>query len=160
MNEHNVCMPFFFSDSDSLCCRALHWVTIQMLCVSMDEEIPEVSENVVKAITGQRALRRAVWLRLILAVLSFCSFVVNFTETKIWVKKRVNVLLHQINDWSWVSLLSSLVSATHNVSSLKQFRGVKNPSKIVQKMVTNHRVTGCWKSSGHLSPAWYMLLET
>ena len=24
-----------------------------MLCVSMDEEIPEVSENVVKAITGQ-----------------------------------------------------------------------------------------------------------
>ncbi|KAM4726415.1 rab5 GDP/GTP exchange factor [Anableps anableps] len=31
--------------------RALHWVTIQMLCVSMDEEIPDVSENVVKAIT-------------------------------------------------------------------------------------------------------------
>ncbi|XP_068600673.1 rab5 GDP/GTP exchange factor [Brachionichthys hirsutus] len=31
--------------------RALHWVTIQMLCVSMDEEIPEVSEDVVKAIT-------------------------------------------------------------------------------------------------------------
>ncbi|XP_037543793.1 rab5 GDP/GTP exchange factor [Nematolebias whitei] len=31
--------------------RALHWVTIQMLCVSMEEEIPEVSENVVKAIT-------------------------------------------------------------------------------------------------------------
>ncbi|XP_044077625.1 rab5 GDP/GTP exchange factor isoform X2 [Siniperca chuatsi] len=31
--------------------RALHWVTIQMLCVSMDEEIPEVAENVVKAIT-------------------------------------------------------------------------------------------------------------
>ncbi|XP_056140881.1 rab5 GDP/GTP exchange factor isoform X1 [Lampris incognitus] len=31
--------------------RALHWVTIQMLCVSMDEEIPEVSDNVVKAIT-------------------------------------------------------------------------------------------------------------
>ncbi|KAM4545304.1 rab5 GDP/GTP exchange factor [Odontesthes bonariensis] len=31
--------------------RALHWVTIQMLFVSMDEEIPEVSENVVKAIT-------------------------------------------------------------------------------------------------------------
>ncbi|XP_056267753.1 rab5 GDP/GTP exchange factor-like isoform X1 [Pseudoliparis swirei] len=31
--------------------RALHWVTIEMLCVSMDEEIPEVSENVVKAIT-------------------------------------------------------------------------------------------------------------
>lgn len=39
--------------SDSLCFRALHWVTIQMLCVSMDEEIPEVSENVVKAITGR-----------------------------------------------------------------------------------------------------------
>ncbi|XP_040036930.2 rab5 GDP/GTP exchange factor [Gasterosteus aculeatus] len=31
--------------------RALHWVTIEMLCVSMDEEIPEVSENVDKAIT-------------------------------------------------------------------------------------------------------------
>uniref|UniRef100_A0A1A8F5C0 RAB guanine nucleotide exchange factor (GEF) 1 n=1 Tax=Nothobranchius korthausae TaxID=1143690 RepID=A0A1A8F5C0_9TELE len=31
--------------------RALHWVTIQMLCVSMEEDIPEVSENVVKAIT-------------------------------------------------------------------------------------------------------------
>ena len=39
--------------TDSVCCRALHWVTIQMLCVSFDEEIPEVSENVVKAITGQ-----------------------------------------------------------------------------------------------------------
>lgn len=33
--------------------RTLHWVTIEMLCVSMDEEIPEVSDNVVKAITGQ-----------------------------------------------------------------------------------------------------------
>ncbi|XP_029029320.1 rab5 GDP/GTP exchange factor [Betta splendens] len=32
--------------------RALHWVTIQMLCVSMDEEIPEVSDNVLKAITN------------------------------------------------------------------------------------------------------------
>ncbi|CAL8365249.1 unnamed protein product [Lota lota] len=31
--------------------RALHWVNIEMLCVSMDEEIPEVSDNVVKAIT-------------------------------------------------------------------------------------------------------------
>uniref|UniRef100_A0A3B3SVK1 RAB guanine nucleotide exchange factor (GEF) 1 n=2 Tax=Paramormyrops kingsleyae TaxID=1676925 RepID=A0A3B3SVK1_9TELE len=31
--------------------RALHWVTIQMLCVPVDEEIPEVSDNVVKAIT-------------------------------------------------------------------------------------------------------------
>ncbi|KAF3840687.1 hypothetical protein F7725_006549 [Dissostichus mawsoni] len=30
---------------------ALHWVTIEMLCLSFDEEIPEVSENVVKAIT-------------------------------------------------------------------------------------------------------------
>ena len=36
-----------------VCPRALHWVTIEMLCVSMDEEIPEVSDNVVKAITGQ-----------------------------------------------------------------------------------------------------------
>uniref|UniRef100_A0A3B1IHE4 RAB guanine nucleotide exchange factor (GEF) 1 n=1 Tax=Astyanax mexicanus TaxID=7994 RepID=A0A3B1IHE4_ASTMX len=31
--------------------RALHWVTIQMLCVPVDEEIPEVADNVVKAIT-------------------------------------------------------------------------------------------------------------
>ncbi|XP_010897260.2 RAB guanine nucleotide exchange factor (GEF) 1, like [Esox lucius] len=31
--------------------RALHWVTIEMLCVPVDEEIPEVSDNVVKAIT-------------------------------------------------------------------------------------------------------------
>ncbi|XP_063058212.1 rab5 GDP/GTP exchange factor-like [Engraulis encrasicolus] len=31
--------------------RALHWVTIQMLGVPLDEEIPEVSDSVVKAIT-------------------------------------------------------------------------------------------------------------
>uniref|UniRef100_A0A1A7XTB6 RAB guanine nucleotide exchange factor (GEF) 1 n=1 Tax=Iconisemion striatum TaxID=60296 RepID=A0A1A7XTB6_9TELE len=31
--------------------RALHWVTIQMLCVSFEDDIPEVYENVVKAIT-------------------------------------------------------------------------------------------------------------
>ncbi|KAL4660548.1 rab5 GDP/GTP exchange factor-like isoform X1 [Arapaima gigas] len=31
--------------------RALHWVTIQMLCVPVDEEVPEVSDSVVKAIT-------------------------------------------------------------------------------------------------------------
>ncbi|XP_053131258.1 rab5 GDP/GTP exchange factor [Hemicordylus capensis] len=31
--------------------RALHWVTPQMLCVPVDEEIPEVSDVVVKAIT-------------------------------------------------------------------------------------------------------------
>uniref|UniRef100_A0A673WGT4 RAB guanine nucleotide exchange factor (GEF) 1 n=1 Tax=Salmo trutta TaxID=8032 RepID=A0A673WGT4_SALTR len=31
--------------------RALHWVDIQMLCVPVDEEIPAVSDNVVKAIT-------------------------------------------------------------------------------------------------------------
>uniref|UniRef100_A0ACB8EDI3 Rab5 GDP/GTP exchange factor n=1 Tax=Sphaerodactylus townsendi TaxID=933632 RepID=A0ACB8EDI3_9SAUR len=31
--------------------RALHWVTSQMLCVPVDEEIPEVSDVVVKAIT-------------------------------------------------------------------------------------------------------------
>jgi len=33
-------------------CRALHWVTPQMLCVPVNEEIPEVSDMVVKAITG------------------------------------------------------------------------------------------------------------
>ncbi|XP_072514756.1 rab5 GDP/GTP exchange factor isoform X2 [Salminus brasiliensis] len=31
--------------------RALHWVTIQMLCVPVDEEILEVADSVVKAIT-------------------------------------------------------------------------------------------------------------
>ncbi|KAL6116044.1 rabgef1 [Pungitius sinensis] len=31
--------------------RALHWVTIEMLCVPVDEEIAEVSDSVVKAIT-------------------------------------------------------------------------------------------------------------
>lgn len=55
-------------DCDSLHCRALHWVTIQMLCVSMDEEIPEVSENVVKAITGE-----SVFLNLKSKLNSMCS---------------------------------------------------------------------------------------
>ncbi|XP_061755056.1 rab5 GDP/GTP exchange factor-like isoform X3 [Nerophis ophidion] len=31
--------------------RALHWVNIHMLCVPMDQEIPQVSDNVLKAIT-------------------------------------------------------------------------------------------------------------
>ncbi|KAM3874624.1 RAB guanine nucleotide exchange factor (GEF) 1, like isoform 1-T1 [Diretmus argenteus] len=31
--------------------RTLHWVTIEMLCVPVDEDIPEVSDSVVKAIT-------------------------------------------------------------------------------------------------------------
>ncbi|XP_017280274.1 rab5 GDP/GTP exchange factor [Kryptolebias marmoratus] len=31
--------------------RDLHWVTIEMLCVPVNEEIPEVSDSVVKAIT-------------------------------------------------------------------------------------------------------------
>ncbi|XP_067102040.1 RAB guanine nucleotide exchange factor (GEF) 1, like isoform X3 [Osmerus mordax] len=31
--------------------RALHWVTLDMLCVPVDQDIPEVSDNVVKAIT-------------------------------------------------------------------------------------------------------------
>uniref|UniRef100_A0A8C7N608 RAB guanine nucleotide exchange factor (GEF) 1 n=1 Tax=Oncorhynchus kisutch TaxID=8019 RepID=A0A8C7N608_ONCKI len=31
--------------------QVLHWVDIQMLCVPVDEEIPAVSDNVVKAIT-------------------------------------------------------------------------------------------------------------
>ncbi|XP_063812057.1 rab5 GDP/GTP exchange factor isoform X2 [Pseudophryne corroboree] len=31
--------------------RALHWVTLQMLCVPVNEDIPEVSDMVVKAIT-------------------------------------------------------------------------------------------------------------
>lgn len=43
---------FFFLLSLPLC-RALHWVTPQMLCVPVNEEISEVSDMVVKAITGQ-----------------------------------------------------------------------------------------------------------
>lgn len=42
--------------------RALHWVTIQMLCVPVDEEIPEVSDSVVKAITGETAEHHAIFL--------------------------------------------------------------------------------------------------
>lgn len=43
--------------SISCCYRALHWVTIEMLCVPVDEEIPEVSDSVVKAITGESSWR-------------------------------------------------------------------------------------------------------
>lgn len=43
---HFLTLPSLFS------CRALHWVTPQMLCVPVSEEIPEVSDMVVKAITG------------------------------------------------------------------------------------------------------------
>lgn len=39
-------------------------MTIQMLCVSMDEEIPEVSENVVKAITGGKEVSPEIWVHL------------------------------------------------------------------------------------------------
>lgn len=49
--------------------RALHWVTIQMLCVPVDEEIPEVSDSVVKAITGESA--RMVLFCLLVATLVF-----------------------------------------------------------------------------------------
>lgn len=41
----------------SCCYRALHWVTIEMLCVPVEEEIPEVSDSVVKAITGESSWR-------------------------------------------------------------------------------------------------------
>lgn len=47
------------------CHRALHWVTPQMLCVPVNEEIPEVSDMVVKAITG-------LWMmKFILTALNF-----------------------------------------------------------------------------------------
>lgn len=39
-------------------CRALHWVTPQMLCVPINEEIQEVSDVVVKAITGMHRVNR------------------------------------------------------------------------------------------------------
>uniref|UniRef100_A0A8C2JEX0 RAB guanine nucleotide exchange factor (GEF) 1 n=1 Tax=Cyprinus carpio TaxID=7962 RepID=A0A8C2JEX0_CYPCA len=51
--------------------RALHWVTIQMLCVPVDEEIPEVSDSVVKAITGESA--RMVLFSLLVAAFVFSS---------------------------------------------------------------------------------------
>lgn len=44
-----TCESYFIA----FCYRALHWVTIEMLCVPVDEEIPEVSDSVVKAITGK-----------------------------------------------------------------------------------------------------------
>lgn len=33
--------------------RALHWVTVQMLCAPLKEEIPAVSDSLDKAITGK-----------------------------------------------------------------------------------------------------------
>ncbi len=54
--------------------RALHWVTIQMLCVPVDEEIPEVSDSVVKAITGESA-------RMVL--LSFSCYFSFFSSIKL-----------------------------------------------------------------------------
>ncbi|XP_063581895.1 S-phase kinase-associated protein 1-like [Pongo abelii] len=42
--------------------RALHWVTPQMLCVPVNEDIPEVSDTVVKAITALISLLLAVSL--------------------------------------------------------------------------------------------------
>lgn len=33
--------------------RALHWVTVQMLCAPVKEEIPAVSDSLDKAITGK-----------------------------------------------------------------------------------------------------------
>ncbi len=32
--------------------RALHWVSIAMLCAPVDEQIPKVSDSVERAITG------------------------------------------------------------------------------------------------------------
>lgn len=43
-----------FTKTWCLCYRALHWVTIEMLCVPVEEEIPEVADSVVKAITGEQ----------------------------------------------------------------------------------------------------------
>lgn len=42
--------------------RELHWVTIEMLCVPVDEEIPEVSDSVVKAITGRLPNVGVLWM--------------------------------------------------------------------------------------------------
>lgn len=41
--------------------RALHWVTVQMLCVPLNEEIPAVSDSLVKAITGKAAVHYFIY---------------------------------------------------------------------------------------------------
>lgn len=35
-----------------MCFSALHWVSIEMLCVPVDEKLPKVSDSVERAITG------------------------------------------------------------------------------------------------------------
>ena len=53
INDYSPSLDIFFHCLSLSLGRALHWVTPQMLCVPVNEEIPEVSEMVVKAITGQ-----------------------------------------------------------------------------------------------------------
>lgn len=93
---------------DRLCCRALHWVTIQMLCVSMEEEIPEVSENVVKAITGGENDRT--------------YHLITLTTT------ALNILHHKFNDnaitvcvGTWLHKMCSSGSLLHCWSTSPQF---------------------------------------
>ncbi|XP_075956187.1 RAB guanine nucleotide exchange factor (GEF) 1, like [Anarhichas minor] len=53
--------------------RALHWVTIEMLCVPVDEEIAEVSDNVVKAITDVIEMDSKCVPKEKLACITLCS---------------------------------------------------------------------------------------
>ena len=51
INDYSPSLDLFFHCLSLSLGRALHWVTPQMLCVPVNEEIPEVSDMVVKAIT-------------------------------------------------------------------------------------------------------------
>ena len=62
----------------AFCYRALHWVTIEMLCVPVDEEIPEVSDSVVKAITGK--VYFYFWREISTKILCFDKQFVIFTN--------------------------------------------------------------------------------
>ncbi|KAM6931597.1 rab5 GDP/GTP exchange factor-like [Lycodopsis pacificus] len=53
--------------------RALHWVTIEMLCVPVDEEIAEVSDSVVKAITDVIEMDSKCVPKEKLACITLCS---------------------------------------------------------------------------------------
>lgn len=77
------------------CSRALHWVTIEMLCVPVDEEIPEVSDSVVKAITGGcdcfTSWNSGVWKHLVILA---AEFQVRFSCY------LINCLHHSRCDWN------------------------------------------------------------
>lgn len=83
--SHTYCKSLLASWIFFFFFRALHWVTIQMLCVPVDEEIPEVSDSVVKAITGGSAKN------FLDMILSFTCF--GVLSVKVHSEKTVSFLL-------------------------------------------------------------------